>query len=128
MDSNEVLKVMRNGGVHGSEAKQVVKDAREQAIPTFLDNGFKIFKTTVGLGDCLVVLHDFLWAEELVDHDTMGVKCALFDLRDGAAVKGNVEISSKLSTASGSHHKILKKCIDSLAEMRKPLPMPLPVE
>ena len=128
IDSKGILKVMRNEGMRGSEAKQVVKDAREQAIQIFLDNGVKIFKTTVGPGDCLVAPHDFLWAEEPVDHDSMGVKCALFDLRGDAAVKGNVEISSKPSTASDSHHKMLKKCIDSLDETRKPSPMPVPVE
>ena len=128
MDSNEVLNFMHNAGMHGSEVKQVVKDAREQAVQTFLDNGVKIFKTTVGPGDCLVVPHDFLWAEEPVDHDSLGVEYALFDLRDDAAVKGNVEISPKPSTASGSHHIVLKKCIDSLADTRKPSPMPVKVE
>ena len=109
MDSNEVLNVMHSTSMHGSEVKQVVKDAREKAILIFLDNGVTNFKTTVGPGDCLVVPPDFLWAEELVGHDSMGVKCALFDLRDDAVVKANLEISFKPSTASDSHNTILKK-------------------
>ena len=81
---DEVMKFMSANGIVGVDAKVYVRDAQEETVKALIGAGLKVYSSTLGPGDLLVLPPNCLILEEVGSSDVLG-------LRFGCVVSADTE-------------------------------------
>jgi hypothetical protein len=107
----DIVKHMKKEGIVGMQAKDYLRDLKQEGMNKIFENGFQMQHTTVGKGDLLWLPAHALVLESVLGQDTFGMRAAMVVPRDSEGMDAFAAVAGRVTTPSGH----LSKAVVQLA-------------
>ena len=107
----EISDFMKKFGIVGVEAKAFVRDLKTEGIEKFLSSGGRVWHTTLGPGDFLIVPSHVIVLEDVLNNDCYGLRLAALVTRDMRSVDLFTAVASSQSTPASHISKAIAQMI-----------------